>query len=526
MHAQVPFMRRVISSSFMVWLVLAGVGLYYVLPLKKHLRFGIDLVGGTYITLEVQAHKAIEDRLKDRVQAVLTGLKKAGTKLSITSQTIVSNNITVEFSSEGDAERFDQQARRMENAEFEISRNNNSVVITCVPKVCDRIMRDAVHSVRDVLDARLNKNRSEEILVAIQGDRHIIVELPDVHDPQQAKKLIGTSAQLEFRLVEKTGGTAEDLLAEYDGELPVGREILPSFSRTEEGEPQTYYLVSDYAEVTGKYLKAAHDSRGGGHGGLDPVVNFEFNAEGARRFGDLTGRNVGKQLAIVLDGVIISAPVIQQRISSNGMISGNFTVQEARHIAGLLKSGSFVAPVTFEEERHIGPSLGASSIYKGLIACLVGLFFLLMFSLFYYKLAGLIAFIALLYNLLLIIIILSYLGATLTLPGIAGMVLTIGMAIDASILIYEKIKEEVHQGVEFSRAVQAGFSDALIIILDANITHLLVGLVLYYFGTGPIQGFAVTLIVGIVSTLLSGLLFLRSFFTFLTDIVHVRSVPI
>ena len=224
--------------------------------------------------------------------------------------------------------------------------------------------------------------------------------------------------------------------------------------------------------------------------------------------------------------VVLTAPAVQSAIREEGEITGSFTVQSARELASLLKSGAFVAPVTFEEERTIGPALGAESIHKGLMACCIALLLLLIFSVAIYKVAGLFAFIVLIYNLLLILFAMSWLGAALTLPGIAGLILTIGMAIDASILIYERIREELALGSTFRKAVDVGFSGAMAVILDANITHFLVSVVLYKLGAGPFKGFAVAMIIGIISTLITGLLLLRSIFTFCLDVLGVKNIRI
>jgi preprotein translocase subunit SecD len=264
----------------------------------------------------------------------------------------------------------------------------------------------------------------------------------------------------------------------------------------------------------------------GGQTGVDPVVAFDFNDEGAERFYDLTSNNIGRPLAIVLDDEIIQVATIQTGIRDTGTITGMQSPEVAKTLAKLLKSGSFTAPVTFEEERQIGPSLGQESIEKGLYSCLIGLILLFFFSLFYYKVAGFFAFLALLFNLILVLMGLAWFGATLTLPGIAGMILTVGMAIDASILIFERIKEELKDGIGLRKAVDTGFSNALRVILDANVTTFIVGIVLYQFGTGPIQGFAVTMMMGIIATLIASLFFLRSLFSFVLDNFGVRNLKI
>jgi preprotein translocase subunit SecD len=256
------------------------------------------------------------------------------------------------------------------------------------------------------------------------------------------------------------------------------------------------------------------------------VVNFSWNAEGGQKFYELTSKNHYRSLAVILDNVVITAPTINASIRTNGRITGMGGAESAKELALLLKSGSFVAPITFEEERQVGPSLGAESIHNGLLSCIVGLSLVFVFALYYYKFAGLLAFLALVFNLILILFGLSRIGATLTLPGIAGMVLTIGMAIDASILIYEKIKEELKNGTKLKEAVTSGFSDAQWVILDGNITTFIVGFVLYQFGTGPIQGFAITMMLGIIATLITGLFFLRSMFTFILSNLHIQKLNI
>ena len=374
----------------------------------------------------------------------------------------------------------------------------------------------------EVLKSRLDRMSVSEIPIVAQGERNIVIEMPDVEDPAMAKAMIGKPAILEFKLVEKVARSQEELLDEFDGDLPDDFMIVPGKERDEFGG-QIHYLVPAFADITGALLKDARASFGG-ETGAQLVVSFEFMPEGGQKFYDLTSKNLGRQIAIILDGQVISAPTVNSAIGSRGVIQGRFTSKESNELASLLKSGAFVAPVTFEEERRIGPALGAESIRQGLMSCLIGLGLLFIFSLFYYKVAGLFAFVALIYNLILILFILSRFHATLTLPGIAGMVLTVGMAIDASILIYERIKEEMKSGLKFPAALKAGFSNAMVVILDANITTFIVGLVLFYFGTGPIQGYAVTLLIGIISTLITGLFFLRSLFNVALDGFGFKSV--
>ncbi len=504
-------LRKIFVSELMFWVVICIISLYLILPLRQSIRFGIDLVGGTYLTLEVQTDKAVEAELVEHMQSVDAKLRRAGYALP-TSKYIEKNSIVLVFPSLNDAQMAAVELKRgmptmtqaVEGAKLLLSFADN---------VMAQIKEDAVQRNIEVL-----RTRMRDIPIIAQGERNIVVELPDTANPQEAKARIGKAAQLELRLVEKFAPKKEDLLYEFDGELPHDKEILPG----QEG----YYLVEKYADVTGRMLKDAR-AQYSERMGIEHVVSFKLNDIGSEKFYQLTNKHYGRSLAIILDGVVISAPRINEPISGGqGQISGGFTAESARELALLLQSGSFVAPVTFEEERQIGPSLGKESIYQGLLACIVSLALLLLFSIIFYSVSGVFAFITLLYNMVLTLLGLAWLQMPLTLPGIAGMVLTVGMAIDASVLIFEHIREELARGITISKAVKAGFSGAMMVILDANITTFIVGVVLYHFGTGPIQGFAITMMLGIISTLITGLFFLRSLFTFTLNNFQVQKLRI
>ncbi len=526
--------QKILGSSLFFWLALAGFCLYYLHPLRESLRFGIDLVGGTYITLEVQAEKAIEARLSELTQRLKKQISKANFPKPTHSEiapviaaeesdaSVISYKLIYSFESSTTAQQVANFIQEQYRRNIVVVNEDNDVVIRYTNAEELRTKRDAVERNIEVIRTRIDKLGVSETPISQQGERNIIVELPDISDPQRAKAMIGKAAVLEFKLVETSGRTEEDILYEYDGDLPSDLEIVPG--KMVHGEVSQYFAVPRYSDLTGKLLADAK-------GDLDPqdrqwIVTFRWNPEGGDKFYELTSRNHGKNLAIVLDGVVITAPRISTSIRTDGRITGDFAAQEAKELALLLKSGSFVAPITFEEERQVGPTLGQESINRGLMSCLVGLGLVFIFGLFYYKLSGLFAFLALVYNLVLILFGLARFGATLTLPGIAGMVLTIGMAIDASILIYERIKEELKKGVPVKNAVQQGFANAKWVILDGNITTFIVGMVLYKFGTGPIQGFAVTMMVGIISTLITGLFFLRSIFTFILSNFRVQKLSI
>jgi preprotein translocase subunit SecD len=514
--------RRVFASELMFWVLIAAISLYFIVPLRKHIRLGMDLAGGTYLTLEVQTEKAVEAEMIEQLQLIEAHLKNANQPQPKDTK-VEDSSIILTYDNANQAQNvalFLQE--NIKNLEHD--QQGVEVRLTMPEREVERIKENAVSRNIGVLRTRLDPYGTSEITIAQQGSRNIIVELPDIEKTLEAKGRIGKSAQLDFRLIEKVGSSQEDILLEYDGDLPSGKEILPG--KRHGNGPTEYYLVPKYTDITGRLLKDARASLGG-QSGVEPVVQFTFNDVGARKFYELTSKNIGRRIGIILDGVVISAPNVQSAIRESGSISGGFRDSKETHeLAVLLQSGSYVAPVTFEEERQIGPSLGEESIKKGFMSCLVGLGLVLLFSIFYYSISGFFAFLALLYNLILILAGLAWLKATLTLPGIAGMVLTIGMAIDASILIFERIKEELHKGTPNNKAVQVGFSDAMSVILDANITTFIVGLVLYNTGSGPIQGFAVTMMLGILATLITGLFFLRSIFKFVLSNFNVQKLRI
>ncbi|HEV2916434.1 MAG TPA: protein translocase subunit SecD [Candidatus Babeliales bacterium] len=513
--------RRAFFSSFTWWMLVAIASIYYITPLRNKLRFGMDLVGGTFITLEVQVDKAIEAELISDMHAFEAHLKQVHKKLP-TSKYVEHNAIVCIFDSMQSAQDAARVAQDM-SSDFKIETQENTVQLHYSDIRINAIKNDAVLSNIQVLKTRLNPLSVAEIPVARQGDNNIIIELPDVTNPNQAKEMIGRAAQLEFKLVDREAPSKEDLLYELEGDVPHDKEILCQIDDVTGREH--CYLVHKYATITGRHLKEAHQALGGPHG-IEPVVAFTLTREGGDKFYELTSKNFGRPLAIVLDNKIISVATIQATLRDSGTITGGFTADRARTLALLLKSGAFVAPVNFIQERAIGPSLGIESIQRALYSCLLGLAILLLFSLFFYKTAGIFAFMSLLYNLLLILTGLVWMKATLTLPGIAGMLLTVGMAIDASILIFEQIKEKLAAGTPLKKAVDEGFSGAMTVILDANITTLIVGIVLYHFGTGPVQGFAVTLMLGIGATLIAGLFFLRSIFNFLINILGMQTIKI
>jgi len=372
--------------------------------------------------------------------------------------------------------------------------------------------KDVTAVALEVLRNRIDQFGVREPLIQRQGADHILVQLPGVTDRDRALKLLGQTALLEFQLVSDSSRLLEQAL---DGRMPKGFELA-------EDEAGTSYLLDTEEALTGSVLADAWVEAG--DMGL-PQVNFQMNREGARAFGRLTGAHINERLAIVLDGVVQSAPVIQSRITDSGRITGQFTREEAHDLAIVLRAGALPAPIRVEEERTVGPSLGHDSIEAGMRAILLGGLLVVVFMMGYYLLAGVIAVVALLLNFLLILGGLGYFHATLTLPGIAGMILTLGMAVDANVLIYERIREEMRAGRPLSLAISAGYQKAFSAILDSNVTTLIAAVFLYWFGTGPIRGFATTLGIGLLASLFTALFVTRIFFDVLLGTGWLQRLP-
>ncbi len=381
-------------------------------------------------------------------------------------------------------------------------------------------LHEAMARAIEIIRNRIDQYGVAETSITKQGDKWIMVQLPGVSNPQRAEELVGKTAMLEFRIVKNDQSVAQEAFAKLeatenpfddDGNLapeiaalvPQGYQIM----RSKEGGPT---LVESTVEVTGADLEDARTVMMGENGYSE--VSFRFNTEGAQKFGKLTGANLQKNLAIVLDNTIQSAPTIQSRISREGRITGRFTPEEARSLAIVLKAGALPAPVRVIEKKTIGPTLGEDSIKSGLSASGIALVIILLFMLVYYKAAGFIADIALLLNFVLTVAVMSYFSATLTLPGIAGMILALAMAIDANVLIIERMREEKRAGKPVYEIINLGYDKAWSAIFDSNITTIIVGACLLQFGTGPVKGFAVTLIVGLLVSLFTAVFVTRAIY--------------
>jgi len=375
--------------------------------------------------------------------------------------------------------------------------------------------RDAPERALEVIRNRVDEFNVAEPVVQLEGqgeNKRVVVQLPGLSDPERAKKIIGQTALLEFKLVDDA-----NLNTALEKGAKKGWEIL----KDEDGNN---YLVKEKPEMTGEHLKDAWVSRTNQMGlGGNIGISFSLDAIGTRKFARITGENIEKRLAIILDGKVKSAPTIKSRIpDGRGQITGNFTMDEARDLAVVLRAGTLPVPVNIVENRVVGASLGQDAVKKGLLAGFFGAIAVIIFMIVYYKFSGLVAVLGIFYTIAFILGVLAFFSATLTLPGIAGLVLTIGMAVDANILIFERIKEELKGGRSVRNAIDSGFKRAFVTIFDSNLTTLITAFILYYFGTGPIKGFAITLSIGIIGSMFSAIFLCRTVF----DIAFLRKEKI
>jgi preprotein translocase subunit SecD len=454
------------------------------------IRLGLDLRGGSYLILSVQTPEAVKSYLSSLGSAVRAEARTE--KLSVLrSRQYEERKIEFTLLQEASVEPFTDFMRRehSELQKIESTASPLKVSYELTPRRSREIEAQSVDQAIETLRNRVDQFGVSEPLIQRSGENRILVQLPDQTDLTDVKKSIGTIAKLEFRLV---GDPA--------------KASTPTVTRKSRAG-ETLQIEEDVL-MTGDAIESARveiDPQDGTIG-----VSLKFKSFGAKTFEQITGENVGRRLAIVLDNVVQSAPNIRDRIAGgSASISGGFSKEEARQLAVVLRSGALPAPLKFEEQRTIGASLGEDSIHKGIVAALVGSALVILFMIFYYQKAGVHAVIATVINMLLLLAILALLGATLTLPGIAGLALTIGMAVDENVIIYERIREEIRRGISNVDAIYAGFERAHWTILDANLCSLLTGMVLYTFGTGPIKGFAVTLCIGILTTLFAALFITR-----------------
>ncbi len=508
-------MRRNLGTRIGIVVVALLGSLWYLYPPAKAINLGLDLQGGIHLVLGVDTPKALAaqtDRAAEDFKSALErkgiGVKRVAREsdtafvVELSSPSAWNDALTVasEFST------FERKADDPGVGRFTLAMSERRA-----RELADSSVRQGVETIRN----RVDQFGVAEPTITRQGEDRILIQLPGVQDPARAKALIGKTALLEFKLLDERA-SVEDALA---GRIPDGDELL--YSRRVDPQTKTErkipYVIQKRTLLTGGELNRA-EVQSDPNAPNNWQVSIEFNSVGTRIFGEVTEQSVGRQLAIILDGNVYSAPRINERIpGGRAVITGQFSVEEARDLAIVLRAGALPAPVTVLEERTVGPSLGADSIRQGMIAILASAGVVALFMLLYYRLSGFIADVALVLNLLILLACMAAFGATLTLPGIAGIALTIGMAVDTNILIFERIREELRVGKTPRSAIDAGFARALRTIIDTHLTVMVTAAILYNFGTGPVKGFAVSLFVGLAASLFTAYFFTRLLF----DLVYM-----
>jgi preprotein translocase subunit SecD len=483
-----------------------------ILPEEK-INLGLDLRGGMHLILEVQAQKAVESHLERMVEDIKQSLREAKIRYQELKRS-GPDRIELILLRREDIKAVEEMAsNRFSDMSVEAGFQDGlgpKVEFILSQQAQHHIRRMAVDQAVETITNRIDQFGVTEPDIRPQGMDRVLVQLPGIKDTKRAIELIGKTAQLEFKLVDEENSIEEAL----KGNIPPGDEILYQTKGEAGYQTKIPFLLKKRAVLTGEYLTDARVQIDSQYN--EPYVSLTFDSRGARLFEQITGANIKKRLAIVLDNVVNSAPVIQDRIAGGrAQITGRFTMEEAKDLAIVLRAGALPAPVKIIEERSVGPSLGKDSIDKGLKSTIIGGLIVILFMAFYYRFAGIIADLALLLNMVLIGAGLAFFGATLTLPGIAGVILIIGMAVDANVIIFERIREELRLGKTPRAAVDGGYGKALSTILDANITTLIAALVLFQFGTGPVKGFAVTLSLGIIASLFTAIVITRLIFDYL-----------
>jgi preprotein translocase subunit SecD len=471
---------------------------------QYRISLGLDLAGGSHLVEEADAADAQKQRLQGMEDSVTTELRR-DPRIDVGDISTAGGRLSFMVR---DPRQVDAAVERMRNLTRPVALTGNRdwdvavvdstrVVLTPTPSGTAQAMKDAMSVARDVVRKRIDPSGTKEITVVTQGANRILVEVPGVEDPEALKRLIGQTARLEFKLVDM-GANPQDV---QQGRAPPGSQVLPMFNG------QGGIAVKRRVMVSGDQISKANqsfDENGA------PDIEITFDSAGARRFGRATQENVGKPFAIILDDKVLSAPTIESAIlGGQARITGSFTVQSAHDLAVSLQSGKLPVKLNVIEERTVSAELGADSIHKGVIASLVAVFGVIIFMLVTYGRFGVYATIALVVNAFLILGTMAMFNATLTLPGIAGFILTIGAAVDANVLINERIREEIRRGRRLIDAVETGYHEAFRAIFDANVTHVISAAIMAYFGSGPVRGFAVVLLIGVVTSVFTAVYFTR-----------------
>ena len=469
---------------------------------QGQITLGLDLQGGSHLLLEVGVDNVIKEQLNGVVDGVRSALRKAD--IGYTDLAVAGNSVTLKLR---DPAQIEDARKLLHDAgvgmDVSVADDGTASLAFNDQAILER-KRNAVAQSIEIVRRRIDETGVREPTIVREGEDRILIQLPGVKDPEHIKSLLGQTAKMTFRFVDESV-SVEQALA---GSLPPTDELLPSTRNGPDGKPLQYYVVQKRVMVSGENLVDAQAT----FQDAQPVVSFRFDSIGAKRFGDATRDNVGKLFAIVLDNKVLSAPVIRDAImTGSGIISGSFTTESANELAILLRAGALPAPLTVLEERTVGAELGADSIAAGKIASGMGLVLICVALLASYGLFGIFANIALIFNFVLLVGAMSALQATLTLPGIAGMVLSLGMAVDANVLIHERIREEIRAGRGPVSALDAGYRSASGTITDSNLTVIISAVFLYIFGSGTVKGFAVTLIIGTIVSMFTAVMVARLF---------------
>ena len=510
-------MNRNIFWKIVLILAVLAVFTAAIIPTKNNpqpIRRGLDLKGGIQLVMRVNVNEAVRLEVDQAMNSLRQQAQTQNIPLPATRR--VTDTAFVATMPAGVNTAPYERIGSDFLPSFELSRSGSELRYTMKPGPVKDLQRDTVEQAKEAIDRRVNALGVAEPIIVVEGEDRINIQLPGVDDPARVKDIIKTTAQLQFRIVEN--GTAPTAEALYQLLPPAMRDqvdILPGTSEDDMGRVTgvVFYAVNKNVPVSGRDLKNARVQKGRVG---EPVIGFSFTPEGAPKFGNLTGNNINRQLAIVLDNKVVSAPRINSRIDGEGVIEGSFTQQQASDLSLVLRSGSLPASLTTLEERTVGPSLGRDSIRQGLTASVIGFALLVLAILLYYKGAGVNAVLALLLNLVILLGMMAYFKAALTLPGIAGIVLTLGMAVDSNVLVFERIREEMREGKTVRASIDQGFARAFATVIDTHLTTIISALFLFQFGTGPIKGFAVTLLIGLGASVFTAFFVSRMIF----DIVY------
>jgi len=493
---------------------------------KEKIHLGLDLQGGMHLVLEIDTDKALEsmmERTASELKESLMDKKVRFRNVEKSKGATITLELTEASGKPALEKILNEQYSDLDVASSAAHDGGQKITLKVNDKRAVDLKKLTVEHSLETIRNRVDQFGIAEPEIIPEGENRILIQLPGIKDPERAKNLIGKTALLEFKIVDEENSLDEALR----GNIPEG-DVIAYGARADRasGEKgQVPYLLKNKTLLTGASLETAKVQISDRFG--EPHVSIKFNSQGAADFDRITNENVRKRLAIVLDGVVHSAPVIQERISGGqAQITGNFTMDEARDLAIVLRAGALPAPVIILEERTVGPSLGSDSIRQGILATIIGSLLVILFMVVYYRLSGVVADIALIINIFLILAVLAAFRATLTLPGIAGMLLTVGVAVDANILIFERIREELRTGKTPRLALDTGYDRAFITIIDTHISGILAALVLMFFGTGPIKGFAVTTIIGLLASLFTAIFITRVIFDYITWNFNVKKLSI